>query len=247
MINGLILSFQLFSGIPIKKEVDFSKENLRFALYFLPLVGLTIGLITGGLMYLFSSISPLVVSAIGLTAYFFLSGGLHLDGLSDMADGFMANVDRERTLEIMKDSLIGSFGTIVLILYFFFKFSLYTAIIDNQVIISLGITSMLSRTSVLLSIKNGSLARPDGFGSKMKEALEEANALYLIVAIIYIISILVSSFSLSAIIAGLLVNLLMVGLSNRKLGGLTGDIYGAIIEVSEIGILLVWRRFIIWI
>lgn len=246
MIDGLILSFQLFSRIPIKKEVEFSKENLRFALYFLPLVGGVIGAITGGVMFFFKFTNPMIVSALGLLTYFLVTGGLHLDGLSDMCDGFMANTKKERTLEIMSDSLIGSFGTISLILYFVLKFSLYGSI-KSQVIFTVTLTSMLSRTLVLFTIKNGKLAREGGFGAKIKEALKGEYASYLIYFTVIIGTIFLSIYSLSSIVIGQLVGLLIIWISNKKIGGLTGDIYGATIELLEIAILLTWGRFIIWI
>lgn len=245
-MDGLILSFQLFSRIPIKKEVEFSKENLRLALYFLPLVGLITGAITGGVMFFFKFAKAPIASSLGLLTYFLVSGGLHLDGLSDMADGFMANTNRERTLEIMKDSLIGSFGTIALILYFIIKFSLYVSI-DSGVILTLALTSMISRVSVLLTIKRAKLARPGGFGSKIKEALDGEYITYILYLLISIGLVILTQRALSAILMAQLVGIIVVWISNKKLGGVTGDIYGAIIEISELAILLIWGRLIIWI
>lgn len=245
-MDGLILSFQLFSRIPIKKEVEFSRENLRIALYCLPLVGLVIGAITGGVMFFFKFTNAPIASSLGLLTYFLVSGGLHLDGLSDMTDGFMANANKDRTLDIMKDSLIGSFGTIALILYFLMKFSLYASV-DSRIIFTTAITSMVSRASVLLVIKRGKLARPDGFGAEMKKALNGEYITYIIYFIMGLGLIFITKNALSVLLVSLLIGIILEWISNRKIDGVTGDIYGAIIEISEIAILLVWRRFVIWI
>lgn len=238
MIDGFILSIQLYTRIPIKKAVEFSKENLKLALFFLPVMGALIGTITGLVVDLVGRGDMFLAGALGLVTYIILSGGLHLDGLADMADGYLSNTNPERTLEIMKDSLIGAFGTIALILYCILKTALYGAFI-NSAFTYIVLSSMISRFSVLYLIKKGKLARPGGFGAKMKEALENYN-MTLAFYIVFLTSmvILIGAKYLFVPVICFFVNEFILFISNNKINGVTGDIYGAAIEINELVALL---------
>lgn len=238
-MDGLILAFQVFTRLPINKPVDFTSENLRKALHFLPLMGLVIGGLTGLSVGFFARKSSPVGSAAGLVLYFVLSGGLHLDGLADMADGFMANKDRDKTLEIMKDSLIGAFGTMVLILYFICKFALYSQSSAN-IILKLALVSFLSRLTVLLTIKEGPLAKDEGFGARMHQAIKDQKSIYVLCLLAYLALIALDYRALIPIAMANLARVLVEGMAKSKIGGLTGDIYGALIEINELVILFSW-------
>ena len=88
MIKGFILSLQFFTRIPINMEIDFSKENLKYSVFFLPLVGIIIGALGGLVYYLLSPYNIMIASFIALLTTIILTGGLHIDGLSDTFDGF---------------------------------------------------------------------------------------------------------------------------------------------------------------
>lgn len=237
-MDGIILSFQLFSRLPIKKNVDFSKENLNTALMFLPFLGLMIGLVTGLVVEFFHNKSELLGGAFGLLAYLILSGGLHLDGLSDMADGFLSNRDREKVLEIMKDSLIGAFGTLSLVVYCILKFSLYNSFSEN-IVLYFGVCSCISRISSLYVIQKGKLARPGGFGAAIKEGLDFSNK-FLFLFILLGVLVFLNYKIIFVLLASILVSEIIIRTSYKKIGGVTGDIYGATIEINEIVCLLVY-------
>lgn len=238
MIDGLILSFQLFTRIPINKSVEFSKENLKNALTFLPFIGFVLGAMVGLTVDFVGERNPFIGGALGMVLYIVLSGGMHLDGLADMADGFLSNSDKERTLDIMKDSLIGSFGTIALICYCILKTSLYSAFTHN-VWIYIVLSTMISRFSVLYLINRGNLARPGGFGARMKEALEDYKVpmiLYILFLVMLIIFFDIKFIAVPALCFFVTSSILFI--SNKKIDGVTGDIYGAAIEINELVALL---------
>ena len=122
MIKGFILSLQFFTRIPINVAIDFNKENIRYSVFFLPLVGFIIGGLGGLIYYLVSPYNAMIASFITLLATIILTGGLHLDGLSDTFDGFFSNREKEKVLDIMQDSRIGAFGVLSIILLVLFKF-----------------------------------------------------------------------------------------------------------------------------
>lgn len=236
MIDGLILGFQLFTRIPFKKEVDFSEKNLKTALRFLPLIGGVIGALTGLVVWFFR-FQPLLSGGFGLLIYFILSGGIHLDGLSDTVDGFLSNTDKERTLEIMSDSLIGTFGTLSLIIYSILKFGLYGSI-ELDIIFKIAIASVISRYVTLILIKKGYYVKESGFGKYMNDALESDK--YILA--IYLILIGLTGFYyyrvLISLLMAIIITLAIEKIAKKKIGGVTGDIYGLNIEVNEIVALL---------
>lgn len=237
-MKGLILSFQLFSRIPIASEVPFERKYLRQALYFMPFVGLTIGLLTLPVIYFFYEKSSLLAAVIGLIIYFILSGGLHLDGLSDAADGFLANVDEKRTIEIMHDPQLGLFGNLSLIAYSFLKVAAIEAL-GLEMLYLIPLSNFLSRLFVLYVICRGPLGPSGGFGRSIKEALSSDKWIYLY--FLFMIAGLLSwkIWLLIPLIIMWLVCEIMIFLAEKKIKGLTGDVYGATIEILECAALLV--------
>ena len=124
MIKALIIYTQFFSRIVIPKAVDIS--YLRLGLPFLTLFGLLLGLISGGFYFLTRLVLPGMVAWVLTLAFdVLLTGGFHLDALADTADGLFSSRKKERMLEIMKDSRIGSNGVLALILYYALMLVLY--------------------------------------------------------------------------------------------------------------------------
>lgn len=231
MKDGFILSFQLFSRLPSFSDIEFSKKNIKYALYFMPLVGLFIGFVVAQMMNLFSSKTEYIQGGVGLFTYYIISGGLHLDGLSDMADGFFANKDKETTLAIMSDSFLGVFGTLTLLMYCILKFSSYMSLVDNLDYVMA--VSFMSRITNLYLIKRCTMAKKEGFGMVMKESIGKYT--YVLVALGFLIFVLMGDLRLIiAYITMILSNEIILAGSNRKIGGLTGDIFGAGIEINEI-------------
>ena len=124
MIDGLILAFQFFSRIPINKEVDFNEENIKYCIFFYPLVGGIIGVLSSLMYYILLKSNLNIASLAAVFMMIYLTGGIHIDGLSDTFDGFLSSRDRERSLEIMKDSRVGTFGAISIIMILLSKYEI---------------------------------------------------------------------------------------------------------------------------
>lgn len=242
MIDGILLSFQLFSRIAFRKQVEFSEKNIKTALYFLPLVGLVIGASTGFLVNIVSDKFQILAGVFGLVFYFYISGSFHMDGLSDLADGLGSNSDKEKTLLIMKDSNVGSFGVIVLICYSFLKAALYASF-KVRIIEKIALASILSRAITLPLIQLGEMARPGGFGDRMKNSLGNKKfpkILYFLILISATIMFKDLKILLLAAV-NILTTYHLYNICEKRIGGLTGDIYGASVEINEIATLLgIW-------
>lgn len=244
MIKGLILSLQFFTRIPINVNVDFNEKNIKYSIFFLPLVGAIIGAIGGLVHYLLSPYNNQLASFLTLLITLIITGGLHLDGLSDTFDGFLSNRDKERTLEIMKDSRIGAFGVLSLILLILFKFILITNIENLPLAITLSFANSRMVLSRIISYKKN--ARPGGLGdlfhkSNPKSLMIPSGIVYIAILVLldirYIIPLLIT------FLAGEYISYV----SYKKIDGLTGDVYGAIIELGEAISLFSFWGVMIWI
>ena len=165
-----------------------------------------------------------------------LTGGLHLDGLADSADG-LRGADRERRLEIMRDPRIGSFGAIALALVLFGDVAALSAMTPARAFAGLIAAGALSRLAMLAVVALLPYARPAGLGTA---ARGQHRVLDLVVGCLLTV-IACSLDARRSLVAALLVALttvVMAGLARRRIGGATGDVYGACAEVGQLAALL---------
>ncbi|HAS72872.1 MAG TPA: adenosylcobinamide-GDP ribazoletransferase, partial [Clostridiales bacterium UBA8960] len=116
-VMGFLLMLSFFTRLPLGNMVAYSAKTYEDGLVTFPAVGLVTGVFVMLPSIILSQQSPLL-SLLTMLVYLMVTGGIHLDGLADSFDGLFSRRSRERTLEIMKDSHIGTFGVIALILYF---------------------------------------------------------------------------------------------------------------------------------
>lgn len=245
MIKGLILAMQFLTRLPINIPIDFNEENIRKGTFYYPFIGALLGILSSIPYYFLAPYSRDIAGFLTVMTMIILTGGLHLDGLSDTADGFFSNRDREKTLEIMKDSRIGAFGVLSLILIILFKFTLISNIGINlpvALILSMG----NSRLITLLQIAFKKSARPGGLGdmfhkSKPKKYIITGIILYIILIILLDIRYLIP------LIGSLLVGEFISLYTYKKIDGFTGDVYGATIEITEAISLLIFWGVMEWI
>ena len=244
MINGLILSFQFFSRIPINIPLEFSEKNIRYSIFFMPLVGAIIGG-AGGLVYYFlHSHNIIIASFLALLISIILTGGLHIDGLSDTIDGFMSNKNKDRTLEIMKDSRIGAFGVLSIVLLIMFKFILVISIESLPIAMILSFTNSRLALGYIISFKK--MAKEDGLGSLFKNS-NPKKPVILCTLIYLLILALIDLKYLLPLLFNFIIAEYISSIAYKKINGLTGDVYGAIIEIGEAISLLCFWGVMTWI
>lgn len=245
MIKGLIVALQFLTRLPVNIAVDFNSENIRRSTFYFPFVGLLLGFI-GVIPYIFlSSLNINIGSFITVLMIIILTGGLHLDGLSDSADGFFSNRDKERTLEIMKDSRIGAFGVLSLILIIFFKYILISNIEFNlplALVLSMG----NSRLVVLLQIAFKKVARPGGLGDMVSKSEPKTFVISSVILYLLLISFIDIIYIIPLGISFLVGEIISI-YTYKRIGGFTGDVYGATIELTEAASLLGFWGVFLWI
>jgi adenosylcobinamide-GDP ribazoletransferase len=238
-MKSFLLALQFLTVIPLRvKDVD--EKKLASAAAYFPLVGLLIGLVLLGVNYIASVLNfPFFTSSIIMVvALIFITGGMHLDGLSDTADAFLSGRPKEDMLSIMRDPHIGVMGVLSIISAILLKIGLLASLGGPLKITALLLMCLLSRWSVVLSMFLFSYARKDGKAKIFIQGMTRR------IFIFSLISVLVFAFAIWQV-RGLFALLMTAGfvylfgkLSERKIGGITGDTLGAIIELTEVVILL---------
>lgn len=235
--NIFLNALMFYSRIPVPRNTPFSPAILNKATRYFPLVGAIIGA-TGALFYWFGSFvlpQPIAV-ALSMAATIFITGAFHEDGFADFCDGFGGGYTKEKILEIMKDSRIGTYGTIGLIFMLLTKFLCLSDIQPASVPWILIAAHAFSRILPVMLIYNAHYVRED-LTSKVKPIGHKDTPLAFIFALFWG-SIFLPFIPFEAII-------LIVGLSallfcifrsyiKTKLGGYTGDVLGALQQLAEV-------------
>jgi adenosylcobinamide-GDP ribazoletransferase len=230
------IAFGLMTTLPVRLPDDWSAGDSGRASVWYPLVGLVIGALTWlawkGAILIFP---PLVAGIAALIVWVLLTGGLHLDGLADCCDGLLVSAPVGRRLEIMKDPQVGAFGVIGLILVLFLKAATLASLTQDS---SLGIllAASLARWCILPAGLLP-LARTSGMGADFVLGLQRSFILWG-AAIPIVITILLGSRGLLSTFVGTGAAILVLLLAKSRIGGLTGDVFGMIVEIVETSVLL---------
>lgn len=240
MLQDLKVAALFLTSLPVRVTGQVSMRDLAQAVYAFPIVGAAVGL-SGGLVFLLASLLGLPTmpaALLAITAMILATGGLHEDGLADTADGLGAGEDREKALAIMRDSRIGSFGALALMLALLARLMALAPIFDPvlalKVLVAAGMVSRAVMGLVMLlqpSAKATGLAAETGRPEAARVAI--GGGLALIVAVL-----LLRQLGLVATGAAVAVALLVAWWLGRRLGGCTGDTLGAVQQVAEITFLL---------
>lgn len=204
------------------------------------LVGLGLGAASGGLWLLFDRALPHPpATALAVATLVVLTGALHLDGLADTFDGLLGGRDREARLAIMRDSATGAFGAAAIAVALLLKWSALLSMAESGTIVAaLLVAPALARGSVVAAIGAYPYARADGMGTGFRRAARGwAGATAVATALAAAVAVYGGWGA--AIAVGAVVGALVVARwPYTGVGGLTGDAYGAIVEVVETGVLL---------
>jgi adenosylcobinamide-GDP ribazoletransferase len=237
-MRSLRKAFGLMTTLPFPLPDDWSVGDSGRASLWYPLVGLVIGALTWltwkGSMLFFP---PLVAGILTLVAWVALTGGLHLDGLADCCDGLFASVSMERRLEIMKDPHLGAFGVIGLILVLLFK-GATLAMLTPATSFGILLAASLARWCILPAGLLP-LARPGGMGADFSLGLRRS-FIYVGGMLPVSLALVLGTRGILSLLAGLAAAALVLWLAKSRIGGVTGDVFGMVVEVVETVALLVF-------
>ena len=238
-----LLAMQFLTRLPIRSQNPCTEARLGAATRYYPLVGAIIGAFAGGVFWLAHLAFPTSLAIVlAIAASLLATGALHEDGFADACDGLGGGVTRERALEIMRDSRLGTYGAAGLGLLLAAKV-LALAATPTEVVPWLFIAAhATSRASAVLAIATGTYARDAGIARPVADAVAPGSlalALATAAAAVGLMLVTAAPVVIVAGLAGLAVgHVAMRSVYERKLGGYTGDCLGAVQQTSELGMYL---------
>lgn len=227
-----------YTRIPVPKSLGFSGDNLNKATRYFPLVGIIAGSVGAAVFYISGYVFSVYLAIIlAIAAMVLLTGSFHEDAFSDFCDGFGGGYTKEKILEIMKDSRIGTYGAVGLILLMLIKIFLLAEIDPKKIPIILIAAHALSRVNPVLLMFSSQYVRNDST-SKSKPVGETKSTTTLVIALAFglLPLILVPYHTIPFLLLAMLLILLYFRYYvHKKLGGYTGDVLGALQQLSEVG------------
>ncbi|MWV44360.1 adenosylcobinamide-GDP ribazoletransferase [Paenibacillus sp. HJL G12] len=257
-MQALAAAFQFLSRFPVKAELDYTPELFRKSTRYYPLVGAAIGAVVwcgaAAATYL---LPPLPAAVLILALWAALTGGLHLDGWMDTADGLLSYRPREQMLEIMKDSRVGAMGVLACVLLLLLKATLiYSLLTGGWPPLMLLLPPIWSRWFMVHAMASWPMARgKEGLAGKNFNGMEKRDSLVAVPGAVILTAVAAILLPLlgkgdftwaQATLSWILLPLAAWAAGSwsarrmtSKLGGLTGDTYGALNEGIETVLLLV--------
>ena len=237
-----IILIQFMTRIPIPLKTSYSEKKLGKSIKFFPLVGLIIGLILYFTNFLIITYlknifyNKTIIAIFLIILEILIVGIIHIDGLADTFDGLFSYAKKEKMLEIMKDSRIGTNGTVILILYFITKTTLTSEIImiNPKYLI---ICPIIARLSTPINAGFSNYARKSGMSNSIISENDIFEAIFSLalstILVFYIISI---KGIITIFIAFIFIIIFMLNV-RKKIDGITGDTMGACLELTSILVL----------
>jgi adenosylcobinamide-GDP ribazoletransferase len=226
---------------PLSHAAAIGGADIARASWALPAIGALIGLL-GAAVYWIAfrcNLPPLVGAALAVTATLTATGGLHEDGLADTIDGFGGGGSRERKLEIMRDSRIGTYGACALALSLMLRVGALASLADpGPVALALIAAHSGARATMPLFLALVPPARPDGLAADAGRPPRTSVAVAALLGCVLLLLSLGGGGSVLASVSLLLVVGVMRWLCLRQIGGQTGDTAGALEQIGEIAVLL---------
>ena len=270
-MRAFFIGLQFLTRISIVEQKDWCEKDFAESVRYFPLIGLVLGIIYAVFAALLLSFLPQkgillphhVVAAILLMLPILLTGGLHCDGFMDTMDGLFSGRSRERMLEIMKDSRVGANGVFAFVLLMIFDWSILLDLMESAWLFpALFVMPIVSRLMMVVAISAFPYARPVGMGKAFKDGGTKSvlyGAFFYTLILVFFPGVAADFFgiipldaaglsswllSMTAVIfAALLFTIFFASYATRHLGGLTGDVYGAITTLTETLVLLSFLVF----
>ena len=244
LLKSMAITFAMYSKIPIR-SFKWEKENMKYCLLFLPVVGIVEGifLIVFSVFFYKLRINPILIAAFLTVLPILYTGGIHMDGFLDTMDALGSNQDKQKKLAILKDSNSGAFAIIGGLVYILLYFAAMLTFNSAVKIYILAISYMLIRAYSALALIVFKNARGSGLAFEFsKKSLIYTNRAVLIIFILLgsaAMIIVNVNYGLLCAISTFLVFLYYRVKSFEEFGGITGDLAGYFLQLAELVVVLV--------
>jgi adenosylcobinamide-GDP ribazoletransferase len=245
VVRGLTGAVTFLTLMPMPMPASDEALDLGWSLPWFPLVGATVGAVGGGVrVALDHPLGPAPSSALAIAAMVAVTGALHQDALADTCDGLGVRGDRERRLAVMRDSTVGAFGVLAIVLWALVEFAALDGLTAVHALLALIAAGAASRLAAVLHGLLAPPARPDGLGAALGVSATRTLLAGVLAAVICIVAVGPGrgglAFGVAVVVSGLCAQL-----ARRAVGGSTGDTLGATAAIAEAAVCLAllasWR------
>ena len=238
IINSFFIAFSMYSRIPVPR-VDWEKENMRYAMCFFPMIGVVIGAVMylAGWLLDKTSVGGLFRGVVFTLIPIIITGGIHMDGFMDTMDALGSWGDREKKLEILKDSHAGAFAILGMGCYLMWSVAVWSEL-PAEVLRVCGVSFVLSRALSGFSVVTFPAARNSGLlkmfqDGAQKKVVRITMCLYVAAAVIMMA--VMNARAMTGAVTGVRIAFLYyIVVSRKQFGGVTGDLAGFFLETAEL-------------
>ena len=237
---AFLLALQFLTAIPVRVSGEISPRLMSRAMAWFPVVGLLLGgILAVADVALCALFPPSVAAALLLAIWVALTGALHLDGFLDCCDGLLAAKSPQKRLEILRDTRVGAFAVVGAVCLLLLKFTVLLELPVNQRLPGLLVTPALTRAVMVYAARAYPYARPGpGLGQAFRDGLTWREVALAAIVAVAAAGLALGLTGLALALCVWLITAAMAWLVRRRIPGLTGDVYGAINELTEVGALL---------
>ena len=229
-MRNFITGLQFLTIIRLWPETEWSPQRFGGSVPYFPLIGAVVGAVLAGLCLLASAwLPPHLTAALLLVGNIVLTGGLICDGFMDTMDGVLSGRSRERMLEIMKDSRVGANGVVAFLCSMLLRWSIILDFSGDMLPAAVFAAPVVGRMGMVAAITLFPYARPAGIGKAFADFAGSGALPVALISGFVLIGLAARPILLAAVAAALFARF-----ACRRLGGVTGDIYGAATELGEL-------------
>ncbi len=240
-MKSLVAAIRFLTIFGSGKRGEVTGDHLSKSLFYFPFVGLLIGASLAGFDFVLSKyLNHSVVNLSIIILLIILTGALHLDGFADTLDGFYAGKNRQEILKIMKDSRIGTMAAIGLVVLILLKFALLEGIPGAIKYKALLLMPLCGRWAMVVSGSLSKGAKTEGLGKFFCKPVRLREWLGATLFTLLVAFLILKTRLFLFILSILLFTLILTRYITRKIGGMTGDTFGAINEATEVFTLLIF-------
>lgn len=248
LLGSFLIAFSMYSKIPMPRA-EWTKERMRYAMCFFPLVGAVIGFVLVGFAVFAerTGMNPLCFAFLGTAIPLLITGGIHMDGFLDVTDARSSFAEREKKLEILKDPHTGAFAIIGFGVYMLLYVGGFSCLDYKAVMLFAG-TFVLTRALSGLSVVTFPMAKRDGLAASFSQSSEKTKTV--IVMLFYIVAAggyLIDLGGILGVVCLAAAGMVFYGyykMALREFGGMNGDLAGYFLQSCELILLLLiglWR------
>lgn len=238
IINSFFIALSMYSRISVPR-VDWKKENMRYAMCFFPMIGVVIGAVMylAGWLLDKTSVGGLFRGVVFTLIPIIITGGIHMDGFMDTMDALGSWGDREKKLEILKDSHAGAFAILGMGCYLMWSVAVWSEL-PAEVLRVCGVSFVLSRALSGFSVVTFPAARNSGLlkmfqDGAQKKVVRITMCLYVAAAVIMMA--VMNARAMTGAVTGVMIAFLYyIVVSRKQFGGVTGDLAGFFLETAEL-------------